>query len=666
MPSWIVIDFETASACDLTACGAWRYAEDPTTEVLCLSFETERGTRGTWHPGLPIPPAVAFALANGFMFVAHNMEFERAEWHHQMVAIHGWPPLPLAQTADTMAVCALRGVPPKLEKALPAMDLPMSKDMEGNKLTLSLSKVNPKTGMYPVRTQAMMLRIYQYCESDIAGQTALHRRMGWLPDYERWVWELNQTINARGLRLDMEFVRSAQSIVDKASGPLADEFRQITGYNFEQRDKIIAWAKGRGVVLENMTKEYLAELLGEDDEDEDFEPVERVIQLPADVERALRIRQLIGSSSIKKLSRMAQCVNSDGRARGLLQYHGTSPGRNTSRLFQAHNFPRGTIKVGDYAPDPEEVVAAIKTRDPAYVEMLYGPAVETVVSTLRHAIVADPGRVLVAGDYAGIQARVVLALAGQHDKTALMASGMDVYCDMAAQIYKRPIDKKKDPAERQIGKNSVLGLGFQMGWRKFRLKYAKELTPEFCEEVVRVYRKEWAPKVPDVWYALDKASLRALTDGVPQEAYGVIYRVEDRWLTAQLPGGNKLWYKDPQVIRKAMPWSTEEEPDIRQAWTFKATKQKHTVTVNAFGGQLTENVVMGIERQIVVEAMRRCEENGFPVILDVHDEIVTEPLTSDSNLPKALEQIMLDVKPWVTELQVPIAVDVWQSQRYKK
>jgi DNA polymerase len=246
-----------------------------------------------------------------------------------------------------------------------------------------------------------------------------------------------------------------------------------------------------------------------------------------------------------------------------------------------------------------------------------------------------------------------------------MAAGLDVYCDMASQIYKRPIDKKKDPAERQIGKNSVLGLGFQMGWRKFRLKYAKELTPEFCEEVVRVYRKEWAPKVPDVWYALDKASLRALTDGVPQEAYGIVYRQEDRWLTAQLPGGNKLWYRDPKVIRKEMPWSTEEEPDIRLAWTFQATKQKRVVTVDAFGGLLTENAVMGIERQIVVDAMMRCEANGFPVILDVHDEIVTEPLTADAD-PKVLEQIMNDVKPWVKALQVPIAVDVWAGGRYKK
>jgi len=31
-------DFETRSAADLTRTGAWRYAADPTTEVLCVCF----------------------------------------------------------------------------------------------------------------------------------------------------------------------------------------------------------------------------------------------------------------------------------------------------------------------------------------------------------------------------------------------------------------------------------------------------------------------------------------------------------------------------------------------------------------------------------------------------------------------------------------------------
>jgi hypothetical protein len=45
---------------------------------------------------------------------------------------------------------------------------------------------------------------------------------------------------------------------------------------------------------------------------------------------------------------------------------------------------------------------------------------------------------LVVADFAGIQARLVLAITGQHDKTALLASRAEVYLDMAGDIYAVP------------------------------------------------------------------------------------------------------------------------------------------------------------------------------------------------------------------------------------
>src|SRR6202030_2139431 len=97
-----------------------------------------------------------------------------------------------------------------------------------------------------------------------------------------------------------------------------------------------------------------------------------------------------------------------------------------------------------------------------------------------------------SADYAGIQARLVLAVAGQMDKAAILRDGKPgaAYCDMAGKIYKRPIDKEADPKEYGIGKNSVLGLGFQMGGETFQKKYARDRHREFCDGVVQTYRKE--------------------------------------------------------------------------------------------------------------------------------------------------------------------------------
>ena len=353
---------------------------------------------------------------------------------------------------------------------------------------------------------------------------------------------------------------------------------------------------------------------------------------------------------------------SDGVARGLLQYHGAGPGRWAGRILQPHNFPRGRLKVDGEAPDIGPLVAALMTQDPEYVELLYGPAVAAVVSSLRHIIIARRGRALVAGDFAGIEARITLALAGQMDKVGLMAAGADVYCDMAESIYKRPINKKTDPEERQIGKNSVLGLGFGMGARKFQFKYAAKHPLEFCEGVVHAYRDDWAPAVPKLWRGLGDAAIRTVWDKTPHEAFGVTYALEDLWLTARLPSGRKLYYYDPQPIREAMPWDPD---DVRRGWTYKARKMNKPVTVKAFGGLLAENVAQGLARDLLVHAMFACERENMPVVLTVHDEIVAEPLKKDAN-HKVLEQIMIDIPAWTREIGVPVAAECWSGDRYKK
>lgn len=655
----LVLDFETVSQCDLKLTGAWRYAEDPSTAVLCLRWAHPDGTgKGGWRPGQPEPE-----FPEDTLFIAHNCGFEVAIWRTIMVPDYGWKDVPNSKWHDTMAVCAMKTIPQKLELAVKALYLPAEKDMSGSKLTIGLSKVDRKTGMMPAITPAILDRVDLYCDDDVAAQSGLHNRIGYLSEGERQVWLLDQRINQRGLALDVPLIRAMQTVVDRASEPLAAEFRAITGVNMTQVAKVKDWVHGRGVHLDNMQAETLAEVLGESpDVDPDEIDGYQALDMPDDVRRALEIRQLIGSAAIKKLARAEACVMSDGIARGLLQYHGAGPGRWAGRLLQPHNFPRGKLKVDGEAPDIGPLVSALMTMDPAYVELLYGPAVAAVVSSLRHIIIARRGRALTAGDFAGIEARFTLALAGQMDKVALMAAGADVYCDMAESIYKRPINKKNDPEERQIGKNSVLGLGFQMGPPKFRFKYAKKHPLSFCEDVVSAYREDWAPEVPKLWRGLGDAAVKTVWDKTPHEAYGVTYALEDAWLTARLPSGRKLWYYDPQPTREVMPWN---ENDVRRAWTYKARKMNKPVTVKAFGGLLAENVAQGLARDLLVHAMFICERENMPIVLTVHDEIVAEPMEKDAD-PKMLEQIMIDIPNWVREIGVPVAAECWAGERYKK
>lgn len=664
---YVVPDFETASMNDLKKSGSRRYAEDITTEILCLNTKFPDDSIVRWFVNDPIPPRLMEAMLDPeCIFVAHNAGFEKDIWRQILVPLFGWPDVPNNRWHCTQAMAAMRVIPQDLESAVKVMGLPLAKDMEGNKLTLGLSKLDKKTRMLPPRTPEILQRVSAYCDGDVHAQKALHERLGWMPAEERQVWLLNQRVNERGVRLDMSLVRAMRSIVQQASPPLEEEFRTITGgLNMTQAAKVVAWVNARGVPLPNMQKDTLAAVLGETEDGEVPDDVDDApeLEMPKDVRRALRIRQLVGSASIKKLGAMEACVCSDGRARRLLQYHGTGPGRSAGRLLQPQNFPRGSNEM--LTLSVEAKVGALMTRDPAYVEMVMGPAVESVVASLRHVLIPGPKRVYISGDYSGIQARTVLGLAGQHDKTRLMAGGVDVYCDMAGQVYGRVITKK-DTAERTIGKNSVLGLGFQMGAPKFHGKYAADQTREFIENVVRVYREEWAPEVPKVWRNLQDCALEAVKTRRPVETdYGTEYRIEDEWLTCRLPSGRKLWYFNPQLVRRIMPWSDPTAPDVRLAWTYQAKKMGQLKTIDAFGGQLTENTVMGIERDIMTHAMFALEKNGFPVVLEVHDEVVAEPLECDAD-ELAFNQIMEDVPDWVRVIQIPIAVEGWQGDRYRK
>ena len=671
MKRWAVIDFETCSSCDLKQAGAWRYAEDISTEILCLAWSVMGEEAKVWRPGENFDELLTLAKDPDMVFIAHNAAFEKAVWRNIMVRDFGFPDIPNSRWHDTMAVAAHYALPQELETLIEVLGLSQRKDMEGRKITLGMSKPDKK-GNYD-RSLEKRVRAAQYCLQDIAGEVAVHKCLGWLPVGERYVWLLNQRINERGLRLDLAFVRAAQCIVDNASGPLLQEFQQLTGGLKLGSPKLLPWLKARGVGIPNLQKETIAEYIGDVEtiEDNDLpEDAQATLPLHADAFRALHIRQLIGSASVKKLKRMEACVSADGRARGLSQYHGSAPGRNTGRLLQPYNFPRGTIKIGGKAPKPDLMVDAIMTGDYEHVETTIGPAVEVIVSSLRHSLVPNPGRVFLSGDYAGIQARVVLAVAGQWDKIDLFSDdrtgkqGVDIYLDMASDIYERTCTKD-DTVERQTGKNTVLGLGFQMGPPKFQVKYAKDRPLAFSEKVVQTYRKVWAPKVPYLWYGLGDAAVECVWSGEPQESHGVEYRMENGAMSVRLPSGRKIWYQQPKPTREVMPWRNEDGGEVKKrGFRYHVMKMGQWKEVKAFGGLLTENVVMGIEVDIQRRAQMLCEKNGFPVVLEVYDEVVVEPEVGADE--KAFKQILLDVEPWVKYLQIPIAVETWMGDRYKK
>lgn len=659
---YIVSDFETRSRCDLKKCGAAVYSEDISTEIICLGYQISTGPVCQWRPEHgAIPLDLAQAIQDGGILVAHNALFEKSIWRSIMVPLYHWPDVPNEQWFDTMATCAYRSLPLKLKDAAKVLELPTQK---GDVPLKYFRPARDGTFLEPGPD------LFEYNIADVEAEAQLLRRIGLPSREELAVWHLDQQINARGVAIDLAYVAAGQEVVQQATRPLQAELAGLTeGLAPGQTAKILGWCWDQGAFIPNLQAETIKSYLGanfDDQEDDDLGPEElearTVSPLPGNIRRALEIRRILGSASIKKLQRIPHVVGVDGRARGLLQYHGATTGRWTGRLLQPQNFPRGTVKIDGEAPDPQLLVDAIMSRDASFVDMFFGNPIAAVASGLRHCLVASHGHSFVVGDFSTVEARVVLALAGQTDKVELLRKGENLYLPMGKLIFGRDIDKHKDPQEYVFSKSTVLGAGFQMGYKKFQDRYARDKDEEFCRETIRTYREDFAPCVPLLWAGLGNAALRTVQSGRPHDHAGILYERKDRWLTARLPSGRRLWYFNPQLKKKAMPW---DKTDIREIFTYQTQKSGQWVTVDAYGGSLTANVVQATARDLLVSAMFRCEEENLKLVLTVHDEAIVEVPSSRAD-PLALEQIMCDIPGWARERGIPVAAECWAGDRYRK
>jgi len=668
---FIVIDFETRSDTDLGKCGVWAYSESPRTEVICVSWNCPGGGIERWEPVLknePVPQSLYdLARDEDIIFEAHNAQFEQAIWANVMVKRYGLPPVPIERWHDTMAVCLDKGLPGSLENAGHILGLSEQKDKYGKYLLQTLSKpekfgskqkrefeqafgVSLTCAAYFRHDTELLKDCADYCDQDVRTEGELSERLGGLSAKERKVWELDQRINQRGLRIDLYAVECAYDLVNETVESLKSELHTLTDGRLRtpgQRDKALA---------------LIEELEGWQPQSWGAADLEKA--LPAiqneTARRIVEIRLATAKSSTSKLDTMLNAVCADGRIRGTLQYQGAgSTGRWAGRLVQPQNLPQGNVKA-----DPDELIQDIKRFDAGLLVQKYDTGVlDCVSSALRGMFVPDEGNKFIAGDFSAIEARVVLALAGQDDKVNIMANGQDIYLDMASKIYGyKCTSKDEHPTERHVGKSAVLGLGFQCGPDRFQSQFVPDQSVEFCEEIVRTYRKEFAPMVPKFWYNTEEAAVRAVRYGETVRCGHVSYRVEDEWLLCRLPSGRDLYYHNP---RTKMIEDDRAPTGVKLQLQFDAWKYGQWRTVDAYGGLLVENVVQGVARDIMADAMLRAEDAGYPVILTVHDELVTEP-PNDFGSAEELEAIMSERPEWVQRCNIPVAAETWEGERYRK
>ena len=662
---YVETDFETASRADLKKIGAWKYAADDSTFMLMLQIkvvidERPQPTRVLLEKEIHAIDAELLELANDptVIFLCHNAGFEQAMWHFHMVPI-GYPPLGPERWHDTMAVCAMKALPLGLDAAITALELPIQKDMDGHRLMLTMCKPD-RLGGWSHHNEFNIARLGEYGARDVEAQLGLYQATKGLGPSERHTWVLDQKIQQRDILIDIEFVDACMDVLEQVRTPMTERFAELTGLKPTQREKILNWVNDQGVPLGDMRKATLDAILDPDDEFgiEDFsEP------LPYHVHEALTLRRSLASSSVAKLQRMLDCAGIDGRVRYATQYHGARTGRDAGRLIQIQNYPRGEIS--DRQGLTADILAdAILTRDVNHIREIWGPDIfMAIISSLRSCIVPERGKVLVAGDFAQVEAKNLLSMAGQHDKAEMLHSGIDAYAEMAALIYKKPINKKDNPLERQVGKNCVMGNGYGLGPVGFRARFCPKDSIDLAMLAVNTYRREFAPMVPTFWYGLWQASVDAVwcSHGKTYSYLGIEFRKEENdFLSMRLPSGRKLWYHRPRKTTTYTP-AGEERP----SWTFMSYQGKKFRRHMAWHGMITADCIQGSARDLMVSAMKKAEAAGLYTIFKVHDELVFEEYDRP-DLIEMVRQIMEDPDPWVIERRLRIKAEVDKMVRYRK
>ena len=688
----MICDFETYSEVDVRDCGAWRYAEDPSTEVLCLSYGRPGERKKLWTPDKPFPQEIIDHINAGHPIEAHNCQFERAIWFWQLSAKLG---IPNPQCwIDTLASCAYRGLPLGLDEVGAVLDLPIKKDKEGKTLIQKLCKPRKPTKKDPStrnRDATLMQKLYDYCVQDGEAEDKLGETIGDLSADEFSTWVMDQRINRRGVYVDMEAVLAALHIVTTITDNLEKELVNLTDgavTGGSEVAKIGAWCATQGVKLPNLQAGTV----------EDF--IKGLyVPLPDNVKRVLEIRQQLSRASAKKLIKFRDCCCKNGRIHGLLQYHGAGTGRWAGRLVQPQNFPRGGLS---FAKDPvtgkeyhgtkpaefmELLIATIKTRDAEILAFHYGDPMEAIASALRGMFMATPGKHFYVADFAAIEARVVMWLAGQMDALDAFdkfdrGEGPDIYCVTASKIYKRPIDKKKDPDERQLGKITVLGCGYQMSGPTLQQQalesYGVEISLEMANLMVSTFRTDY-DQVPLLWKALENAAIKAIrfkrretvqsSNGV-QIVFEFVKDAAGNWLVMELPNGRKLWYFEPGLEEREVQYTDKDTGELKSFWKdsiyYQGRNNKKGGSwgrVYTYGGMLTENAVQAIARDLMVAAMRRVEKAGFEIVMSVHDEVVAE--AEPGKDVHEFEKLVAGPNPaWARGC--PVAAEAWSGKRYRK
>jgi DNA polymerase len=553
-----------------------------------------------------------------------------------------------------MSRCLAGGLPARLGAAADALELTNRKDAGGERLMHQMAKPrrahkDEAPGIYWFDDDDRLQRLYDYCRQDVEVEREIYDRVPALPAPEQALWVLNCTINSRGFCVDRQFAEAARKIAHAAAPEIDADLAKITGgtvTGINQIAKLVTWLQQQDCTVDKLDRKAIEQLLENKN-------------LSAPVRQVLELRLGGAQAAVKKINALLARAGDDNRVRGAFRYHGAATGRWAGEGFQPQNLKRPVVA------DLDAAIAAVSTGDYAHVQKLYPRPLSIVGDCSRSMICAADGHTLIGADFGAIESRVLAWCAGESWKLdayrrydATRDPRDEPYCTTACRIFRVPDGSfdRKSP-ERGVGKTCDLAFGYMGGvnaWRKFE-------PDRFSDAEVKQFKRNWRnshPATVKFWHDLDLAAWTAVKQRGRVATCGpVAFKCAGTFLFLKLPSGRKLSYPQPRIIgddREQKVLFTDNSEG-----RFQDCRHGH----GAYGGVWTENVVSGIARDLLAEAMLRIEAAGYPIVLHVHDEIVAEmPLGFGST--EEFTRLMIRKPTWALDL--PITASAWTGVRYCK
>ena len=628
----INIDIETFSSINISKSGAYKYVESEDFEVLLFAYSIDGGKTEIVDiaNGEELSEEIIQALSDDNVTKwAFNAQFER-------ICLSRFLKLPKGTYLNpkswrcTMIWSAYMGLPFSLEGVGKVLGLEKQKLIEGKDLIkyfcvpctpTKSNEFRNRNFPYHDKIKWEAFRTYNIRDVDTEKEIQCKLMKFPVPDF---IWEeynLDQEINDRGIKVDLDFVNRVIALDDKVRTKLMSELQILT--ELENPNSVVqlkGWLSEQGVETESLDKKSVKEL---------------VKVTKGEVSKALALRMQLSKSSIKKYQAMKDVACEDNRCRGMFQFLGANrTGRFSGRNVQLQNLPRNTMK------ELFEVRSIIKNRDGDILELLYDNVPDILSQLIRTAFVPKENMKFYVADFSSIEARVIAWLAGETWREELFKKGGDIYCMSASQMFGVPVVKHGINGDlRQKGKIAELACGY--GGSVGALTAMGALDMGLKEDELKPLVLSWREanqNIVALWWAVDKAIKDAIVMKGVTKTHGIEFECRSGLLRITLPSGRKLTYIKPKIeINKFGGESvTYEGVGVAKKWE----------RIESYGPKFVENIVQAISRDILMYALQNLSD--YNIVAHVHDEIIIE--APENTKLEDICEIMSQVPYWAKGL----------------